>query len=151
MTTTGRLPEQPQQPQTATEHRPDGDRSAPAVARIQGAGYGHVFVDEIRLPEPGTYELHSRLVSGVWEHTVQPVDLVDELMAVGRQIAKSLAGMAQAAEEFRKADLLVELPPTDPKARALWLRQHRNTGPTQQRRAPRRLDTTARRGRRSSW
>jgi hypothetical protein len=47
------------------------------------------------------------------------------------------------------APRLTDTPPTEPRARALWLRQHRNTGPAPKRqRAPRSLRTTAQRGKR---
>lgn len=57
-----------------------------------------------------------------------------------------LDGIRDAADAIRKFGLITKQPPTDPKARALWLRQHGNTGPASKRpRAPRLLDTTARR------
>ncbi|MGZ3140820.1 hypothetical protein ACVDFE_02205 [Lentzea chajnantorensis] len=55
------------------------------------------------------------------------------------------AAIEPAAEALRQLGLLVEEPPADPKARALWLRRNRNTGPARQQRAPRAI--TARRSR----
>lgn len=147
MTTTGRPSDQPQHPKLPTSCRPDGDRSAPAVARIQGVELHGAFVDEITLPLPGNYRLCSRMVSGVWEHTIELADPAEALMAAGRRIAQSLAHMGReldkAAEAMQQLGLLATQPPTDAKSRALWLRQHRNTGPTQQRhRAPKTLGRT---------
>lgn len=66
-------------------------------------------------------------------------------LELGRQITATLASMGQAFDALQQARLLEEIPPTEPRARALWLRQHRNTGPTARGRAPKHLDTTARR------
>jgi len=37
--------------------------------------------------------------------------------------------MQRLRESLQEAGVLPETPPEDPKARALWLRQHRSTGP----------------------
>ncbi len=46
-----------------------------------------------------------------------------------RSASEQLTGWHKA---LREADVLPAEPPTDPRARALWLRQHRNTGPDRQ-------------------
>lgn len=68
----------------------------------------------------------------------------------GRQITTTLAHIGEeigkAAEAMQQLGLLAEQPPADPQARALWLRQHRNTGPARKpQRAPRELGLTSRR------
>ncbi|GAA3404999.1 hypothetical protein [Pseudarthrobacter polychromogenes] len=40
-------------------------------------------------------------------------------------------GLVKFAEAAREAGLVPEEPPTDPRARALWMKQHRNHGPEQ--------------------
>jgi hypothetical protein len=65
----------------------------------------------------------------------------EDLARVNDSIRKTLEGMVKAAadaaeslqpfiDNLREAGLLDEEPPTDPKARALWMKQRRNTGPT---------------------
>lgn len=44
-------------------------------------------------------------------------------------LSQSFAELGPVLERLREANLLPEEPPEDPQARALWLRQHRNTGP----------------------
>lgn len=149
MTTTGRTHDQHEHGETATTSRTERDRSASAVARIQPAQ----LITATSPTDPADMarlRAHLRRVEPgpVWLDEVQFDSLAEALMAAGRRIAKSLASMR---EHLEAAGLLVEQPPADPKARALWLVQHRNTGPAQRQRAPRRLDTTARRARRSSW
>lgn len=57
-------------------------------------------------------------------------------------LAESFAGFAAGVREALRpleqlAQALDDSPPADPKARALWLKQRRNTGPARQQRAPR--------------
>lgn len=143
MTTTSRTHDQHEHDQTATSSRPDGDRSRSAVARIQGLRADRVIVDELggqtiyaaTNPDSGS-ELHRIALARI----TQPLE---QLTAIWADIVEAVR---PAVEAMQQVGLLLEQqPPTDPKARALWLRQHRNTGPTRQRRAPRQLDTTARR------
>jgi len=49
--------------------------------------------------------------------------------SVRRGFEEMRPAIVQVAESLRRAGVLAEQPPTDPRARALWLRQHRNTGP----------------------
>lgn len=62
------------------------------------------------------------------------------IRAIGTAVGQAVAPMVAAAEAAREAGLVPEEPPPDPMARALWLRQHRNTGPAVRQRAPRRID-----------
>jgi len=48
---------------------------------------------------------------------------------LGEMARQALADLGPAMDRIRAAGLLPEDPPEDPKARALWMRQHRNTGP----------------------
>jgi hypothetical protein len=57
----------------------------------------------------------------------QPI--FDGLASAMQQITTAFQ---QAATAFVDAGLLDEQPPADPRARALWLRRHRNTGPREQ-------------------
>jgi hypothetical protein len=47
----------------------------------------------------------------------------------GRAASEAVAGLRPVMESLREAGVIPEEPPKDPKTRALWLRQHRNTGP----------------------
>jgi hypothetical protein len=48
----------------------------------------------------------------------------------GRAVSGALEQLRPVMDSLREAGVLPEVPPEDPKAKALWLRQHRNTGPT---------------------
>lgn len=63
------------------------------------------------------------------------------------EFTDALASLAEAFSRVTATPTAVsdDDEPTDPMARALWLRQHRNTGPAPRQRAPRRIDP--RRGR----
>lgn len=63
------------------------------------------------------------------------------MVHIGEQVIASIRVWSEAAHALN----LPETPPADPRDRALWLRQHRNTGPAGHKRAPKHLDTTARR------
>lgn len=55
--------------------------------------------------------------------------LTDFFVGLSEGLGKLSAAMAKAGEAAREAGLVPEEPPTDPRARALWMKQHRNTGP----------------------
>lgn len=68
-------------------------------------------------------------------------ELTRRFAEVGRVISEWLNGMRPAieaaarsmgslVESMREAGMLPDEPPADPRARALWLRQHRSTGPS---------------------
>jgi hypothetical protein len=59
---------------------------------------------------------------------------------LGEHIVQAIARTEPVSQQLEAAGVLEQQPPADPAARALWLRQHRNTGPTQRPRAPRRID-----------
>jgi len=70
----------------------------------------------------------------------QLVDLAPLIHATWALIAEEVTVAARAwTEALRNVEGLPEVPPTDPRARALWLRQRRGTGPVRQRCAPRSL------------
>ena len=46
-----------------------------------------------------------------------------------RAAGEALAAIGPVFEQLREAGVLPETPPEDPREKALWLRQHRNTGP----------------------
>jgi hypothetical protein len=83
----------------------------------------------------------------VRERMAEPFRQVGELLRGFTEVFASLAEHAQRAarslgEALRDAGVLPEEPPADPRARALWLRRHRGTGPDRQmqhRPRPRRL------------
>lgn len=54
---------------------------------------------------------------------------------IAEAVTAVVQNLSKVAAQLQAAKVIPETPPTDPMARALWLRQHRNTGP-----APRRLD-----------
>lgn len=64
------------------------------------------------------------------EHARLAVESVYE--ALGRAIEAYGLALRPVVEQLREAGVLPEEPPTDPRARALWLRQHRGTGPDRQ-------------------
>jgi hypothetical protein len=51
----------------------------------------------------------------------------------GRAISEALPKFQGLQQQLVEAGVSPEQPPSDPRARALWLRQHRNTGPAQRR------------------
>lgn len=74
-----------------------------------------------------------------------PADLLDALGALGdlstaisTAISEATAALDNLSGALADAGLHGDRPPADPKARALWLRQHRNTGPRRGRRRSRR-------------
>lgn len=145
MTTTGRASEQPEQTQTPTDSRPDsnpvGDRSASGVARIQS----HQMITATSPADPAE-------VARVCAQLSRPQAVLGDWARFGfivDEVATVWAGVDEAVrpavEALQHTGVLDEQPPTDPMARALWLRQHRNTGPGGRQRAPKHLDTTARR------
>lgn len=62
---------------------------------------------------------------------------IDSLTRLMRTVAKSIGQIGKSlaqwyrrfAEHLRRAGLSPVSPPDDPRGRALWLRQHRSTGP----------------------
>lgn len=73
-----------------------------------------------------------------------PPVLIDARMA-GLALRLGLDALVRAfdhaADTLRSLlDVLPDTPPVEPRARALWLRQHRNTGPKPAHRAPRALN-----------
>lgn len=62
--------------------------------------------------------------------TAEQAHLLSQSFAeLGRLAREAAAALGPVLERLREANLLPEEPPEDPQARALWLRQHRNTGP----------------------
>jgi hypothetical protein len=56
--------------------------------------------------------------------------LFQDFGRAAREAAEQLRPiMERLREDLQAAGAIPEHPPEDPKARALWLRQHRNTGP----------------------
>ncbi len=55
--------------------------------------------------------------------------VLPEFLRQAEAIGRAAEGMRAV---LREAGVLPEEPPTDPRARALWLRQHRGTGPDRQ-------------------
>lgn len=84
---------------------------------------------------------------------VFPPEFVERMRAVNEQIGQAWTdawrNIAEAvrpfAEHLERSGVLEEQPPEDPRERALWLRQHRNTGPAVQARAPRAINPRRRR------
>ncbi|MFC6090856.1 hypothetical protein [Saccharothrix lopnurensis] len=66
----------------------------------------------------------------------------DRVEATARVIGPVMADAFRMAVRAldQLAPLLHDQPPTEPRARALWLRQHRGTGPQRQQRAPRTIN-----------
>lgn len=85
----------------------------------------------------------------VREHVREPFE---QFGAIFREFAAAVAPAIEAARlafeqlgrAAREAGMVPEQPPTDPRARALWLRQHRSVGPggepAGRRRRPRELE-----------
>jgi hypothetical protein len=109
--------------------------------------------DEIRKLGPGTIHyapppnlpaspLPSDLLRTLTERPIITPEQAEVLRKafedLGRSVRKSLEQLGPVVtrlrEDLREAGVLPEVPPEDPKAKALWLRQHRNTGP--ERRGP---------------
>ena len=77
-------------------------------------------------PGPLTPEQQERLRQAVRGITAFGEQVTPLLRAVGENVMAA----ARSLDDFLvSAGLHPERPPADPKARALWLRQHRNTGP----------------------
>jgi hypothetical protein len=55
-------------------------------------------------------------------------------------VEAAITAVAQFHRELVEAGLVDDVEPADPAARALHRRRHRNTGPQQRQRAPRRID-----------
>lgn len=119
-----------------TEHTPEQERylylvqgGSPAARMIAAA-----------LDDP---EQRARLEAWARETAERIGAFVDDLV---RALVPALAEWNRQIEplvaQLREAGLLPEVPPEDPRARALWLRQHRGTGPSRQvqhERRPRRV------------
>jgi hypothetical protein len=56
--------------------------------------------------------------------------LRDLASAMTLPFATAMDQLRQVFDQFRDAGVVPAQPPDDPRARALWLRQHRNTGPS---------------------
>lgn len=123
---------------------------------IKPAGPGRVYWGPVNTPPPTVRiahtEVHDRVMywciprdDGGWER--QPImrmpseeemaaasealrasflHLGEQLTEVWTQLRPRIDAMREA---FVEAGRIAEQPPTDPRERALWLRQHRNTGP----------------------
>lgn len=82
-----------------------------------------------------------------------PSHLVEQMRTVAEEVGQAWAdawrdigeALVPLGEQLERAGLIEERPPDDPRERALWLRQHRNTGPAVSARAPRAINP--RRGR----
>jgi len=74
-------------------------------------------------PDEGTAEASGQLHGLDAEH----------MQAIGQQIQAVWEGVADRLRDvhaaLQRSGLLDDRPPADPRARALWLRQHRGTGP----------------------
>lgn len=55
--------------------------------------------------------------------------VVEAFNVAGQQLARSFEQMAPVFAELRRQLASMSEPPTDPRARALYLRRNRNTGP----------------------
>ncbi|MFC6089445.1 hypothetical protein [Saccharothrix lopnurensis] len=63
--------------------------------------------------------------------------LAETLRALAPAVEQASRALSDMAKSLREMGLLDEAPPTEPQARALWLRQHRSTGPATRQRPPR--------------
>ena len=62
--------------------------------------------------------------------TPEQAEALSRMFADFRRAAnEALAALGPVFEQLREAGVLPETPPEDPRAKALWLRQHRSTGP----------------------
>lgn len=74
-------------------------------------------------------------ILGHWDATFRTIGVAM------RQLAEEcLPAVREFANLAARCRVLPDGPPADPMERALWLRRTRNTGPTDRRRAPRRID-----------
>lgn len=77
---------------------------------------------------PGDFRLHERFARLEFDFSSAATRLVDAI----RQLGCTFEALHLASQE----------PPSNPMERALWLRKHRNTGPRERARVPRRIDAT---------
>jgi hypothetical protein len=78
-------------------------------------------------------ELRARLEEGcrqIAEHARLAIEPV--FAALGRAVEAYGLAVRPVVEQLRDAGVLTELPPEEPRERALWVRQHRGTGPDRQ-------------------
>lgn len=136
---------------------PAAARNLPAYQYAQGGliNPGQVFIAPLGTPQPPPAPRIDPLAGTVQiafdPSSVQQVAQVaqDWLTAMWQAAAHVAERMQQLATALRRAGVLPDQPPDDPRARALWLRQHRNTGPSRDvvhQHRPRQLNT----GRRQS-
>ncbi|MDX8050419.1 hypothetical protein SK571_13590 [Lentzea sp. BCCO 10_0798] len=86
-------------------------------------------------PDAAELQRHVRELAAALAPMVQQIGLV---------LQRGIEAVRPAFEQLH--DAIKNTPPAETKARALWLHQNRGTGPARRpRRAPRHLDTTARR------
>lgn len=94
--------------------------------RVTGA-----YIDECTLePAPASEPTSTGRVIVVADALGRLVDLAPYVAATWSLIADEVTAAARVWVDNLRAAGLTEQPPTDPRARALWLRQRRNTGPT---------------------
>lgn len=78
-------------------------------------------------------EVRARLEEGVRRLAESVAITVEAALAAFAKVCKAYAeSIPPALRQLREAGVLPEPPPEDPRARALWLRQHRGTGPDRQ-------------------
>lgn len=95
---------------------------------VLGVRIDHCYVDE--LVDDEAFLGNARLLTGNWEMEISNPAPIGALFAEFREIIPGfLDGIRAATSQNGK-------PPTDPRARALWLRQNRNTGPAPRRQRP---------------
>ncbi len=92
----------------------------------------------VRLPDGGGLAVDPEAVRAAMAQVAAGVARLFE--DLGNAIRPLLVKLADTAEQMRAAGMIGETLPADPMERALYLRKHRNTGPKQQQRAPRRID-----------
>ena len=112
----------------------DMHRQALRIAEITPLSYEQA-VDRIIRREPMTTAEAFEAFGRAWQRLVKEVnDALEDLFGGPVKVW---------AEKLREAGLLPEVPPEDPRERALWAKQHRSTGPArpsgQNAHAPRRL------------
>lgn len=75
----------------------------------------------------------TKMADPMWRLTIAMRPVVQAMNQLARTLGEVSNPFAQLAAAIRQAELArsaeAELPPLDPRGRALWLRQHRNTGP----------------------
>lgn len=98
---------------------PDAMRWAPEPVKVASPRLRPVVV---------TIEPDSAAWNAVMERAGRlVVDMAEAIQRAAEQMGKSLAVMA---EDIRAAGVVRPVPPSDPRARALFLRQRRGTGPS---------------------